>query len=63
MTWCVFLLPNSVSNKLTPLITKPCLGTAVDECKAELRVESDGLWHCPDGKGHGANVLNHAGCL
>jgi hypothetical protein len=26
-----------------------------------LGVEGNGLWHRPDGKGHSANVVNHAG--
>ena len=43
--------------------TEPCLRTAIDYSKAQLRVEGDRLWHGPDGKGHGANVVNHAGCL
>ena len=43
--------------------TEPRLGTPVDQCEAKLCVEGDGFWHRPDGKGHGAYVLNHAGCL
>jgi len=39
------------------------LGAPVDQGEAELGVEGNGLWHRPDGQGHGANVLNHAGGL
>src|SRR5215831_8717354 len=41
--------------------TEPRLGTPVDQGEAELGVEGNGLWHRLDGKGHGANVVNHAG--
>ena len=43
--------------------TAPCLGTPIDQCEAELGVEGDRLGHCPDGKGYGTNVVNHAGGL
>jgi hypothetical protein len=42
--------------------TEPRLETPVDQCEAELCIEGDGFWHRPDGKGHGAKVVNHAGC-
>src|SRR5262245_32486633 len=43
--------------------TEPCLGTPIDQCEAELGVEGDSFGHCPDGKGDGTNVVNHAGSL
>lgn len=43
--------------------TEPRLGAPVDQCEAKLSVEGNGLWHRPDGKGHGANVVYHAGGL
>jgi hypothetical protein len=43
--------------------TEPRLGAPIDQCEAELGIEGNGLWHRPDGKGHGANVVYHAGGL
>src|SRR5215471_10300919 len=43
--------------------TETRLRPAIDQCEAEVTVESKGLGHGPYCEGHGTDVANHRRCL